>query len=52
MLNTSRRIFSFGVVIVCALVYYILNAIPWLANLGRREQGKKVCLLSHNTLLR
>jgi len=34
-------IFSFGVVIVCALVYYILNAIPWLANLGRREQGKK-----------
>jgi len=34
-------IFSFGVVVICALVYTILNAIPWLANLGRRETGKK-----------
>ena len=26
---------------ICALVYFVLNSIPWLANLGRREQGKK-----------
>jgi len=34
-------LYSFGVVIIIALVYVILNSIPYLANLGRREKGKK-----------
>jgi H+-transporting ATPase len=33
--------YSFGVVVVMALVYFILNSIPWLRDLGRRERAKK-----------
>ena len=33
--------FSFGVIVVCALVYYILCRIPFLDNLGRRNRSVK-----------
>ncbi|PKI84849.1 P-type H(+)-exporting transporter [Malassezia vespertilionis] len=33
--------FSFGVFIVCLLVYYVMNRIPWLNNLGRRVRSRK-----------
>uniref|UniRef100_A0A0K3CLV9 P-type H(+)-exporting transporter n=1 Tax=Rhodotorula toruloides TaxID=5286 RepID=A0A0K3CLV9_RHOTO len=33
--------FSVGVTIVIAFVYYVMNKIPWLNNLGRTQKGKK-----------
>jgi len=33
--------FSFGVTVVIALVYYILNRIPYLDRLGRRQRSQK-----------
>ena len=33
--------FSFGVVLVCLLVYYILSKITWLDNLGRATRSRK-----------
>ncbi|TFK50282.1 plasma-membrane proton-e [Heliocybe sulcata] len=33
--------FSFGVTVVLALVYFILNSIPWLDNIGRQKRGVK-----------
>ncbi|EPQ51384.1 plasma-membrane proton-e [Gloeophyllum trabeum ATCC 11539] len=33
--------FSFGVTVVLALVYFILNNIPWLDNIGRKKRGVK-----------
>lgn len=32
--------YSLGVTIVIALVYYILNRVEWLANLGRKKRSK------------
>ena len=31
-------LYSFGVVVFIAIVYYILNQVPWLKNLGRRNR--------------
>jgi H+-transporting ATPase len=33
--------YSIGVTVVLALVYYILNNVPFLDNLGRSHRGKK-----------
>lgn len=33
--------FSFGVIVVCALVYYVLCRIPALDNIGRRQRSVK-----------
>ncbi|WFC98377.1 P-type H(+)-exporting transporter [Malassezia yamatoensis] len=33
--------FSFGVIVVCALVYYVMCRIPMLDNLGRRNRSNK-----------
>lgn len=34
-------IYSFGVTVVIAIVYYILNKVSWLNNLGRKSRSKK-----------
>ena len=33
--------FSFGVIVVCALFYYVMCRLPWLNNLGRRNRSVK-----------
>ncbi|KZT19439.1 plasma-membrane proton-e [Neolentinus lepideus HHB14362 ss-1] len=33
--------FSFGVTVILALVYWVLNSIPWLDNIGRKKRGVK-----------
>ena len=33
--------YSVGVLVVCALVYYVLCRLPWLNNLGRRQRSNK-----------
>ncbi|KZV90146.1 putative PMA1-H+-transporting P-type ATPase [Exidia glandulosa HHB12029] len=33
--------FSFAVIVIAALVYYILNRITWLDNLGKANRGRK-----------
>ncbi|PWN41373.1 plasma-membrane proton-e [Ceraceosorus guamensis] len=37
--------YSFGVMVVITLVYFILNRISWLENLGRRQRAHKSPLL-------
>jgi H+-transporting ATPase len=34
-------LYSFGVTVVIAIVYFVLNKVSWLDNLGRENRGKK-----------
>lgn len=34
-------LYSLGVIIFIAIIYYVLNRIPWLNNLGRRDRSKR-----------
>ncbi|KAH8646823.1 plasma membrane H+-ATPase [Xylariales sp. PMI_506] len=34
-------LYSFGVIVFIALVYYVLNRIPWLKDLGRKDRENK-----------
>lgn len=40
-------LYSFGVTIVIAIVYYILNQITWLNDLGRKKRSKKDTLIEN-----
>jgi H+-transporting ATPase len=33
--------YSIGVTIVIAIVYYLLNRVPWLDDLGRKDRSRK-----------
>ncbi|GAA6026780.1 hypothetical protein JCM8097_005856 [Rhodosporidiobolus ruineniae] len=39
--------FSVGVIVVLAFVYWLLNKIPWLNNLGRKQRSKKNALMEN-----
>ncbi|GAA5900180.1 plasma-membrane proton-efflux P-type ATPase [Sporobolomyces salmoneus] len=39
--------FSVGVTVVVAMVYFVLNRIPWLANLGRKRRSHKDSMLEN-----